>query len=57
MDHTNILPVLYSIEILQFVFFHVLIPHDFDLGLSALCALFILTVNNFLYGQNLIKTF
>jgi len=35
----------------------VLISYSSDLGWSALCALFILTVNNFLYGQNLTKIF
>jgi len=34
-----------------------LISYGSDLGLSALCALFTLTVNNFLYGQNLTKPF
>jgi len=33
--HTNILHVLFSIENLQFVFFHVLISHGSNLG--ALC--------------------
>jgi len=35
----------------------VLIPYNSDLDLSALCALFTLTVNNFLYDQNLTKIF
>jgi len=55
--HTNILYVLRNTEILQFVFFHVLIPHDFDLDLSALCAVLTLIVNNFNYDHNLTKIF
>jgi len=46
IPHPYILPVLRSIEILQFVFFHMLILHDFNLDLSALCALLTLIVNN-----------
>jgi len=30
----------------------VLIPHGFDLGLSVLCVLFTLTINNFLYRES-----
>jgi len=33
----------------------VLISHSFNLGLSVFCA--VLTMNNFLYDQNLTKTF
>jgi len=42
LGHT-IFPVLCNIEILQSVFFHVLIPHGSDLGLSVLRALCTLT--------------